>query len=356
LSDALIVWNFVTVGRVTHRYSMLKSFLGSPRPFDWHKSRAHVLLLSKYAHRPAADDAFANDPKWLEVLGEQLPNAIQRLLADGVLIPCDLAEHLDRKLTVPQLKDILKTRGLKATGRKPDLIASLVAADPEAARQAVAGLTVVKASAGGQAIAEQYSNAETARRLQAEQQTAAALRERRYSQAARVTCAFEAAQVFPRDQLLGAASVAQLRQWWAKKDVADDEALLRELWAGTPASAARLSPNHHEVLRLAAAMRWLWGPKPGNWLPDDFATELALDSSWLPLLFENYAWHRQEVKQLRAQGIKRVQIGNCNDDGVCQACWSLAGRKYRLEEVPELPYARCTSETGCRCTIRAVIE
>lgn len=213
----------------------------------------------------------------------------------------------------------------------------------------------MKATPGGQAIADQYTAAEAARRRQAEEATLAALRHRRFVDAARAVYTFEADQVFPRDELMG-ASPARLRKWWATKDVADDLALLQEMWSGAPPMIARLPPNQQDILREAAAMRWLWDTRIGTWLPEDFTTGLAIDRDWLPNVVQNYAWHRREVKNLGAQRIvKEVEVGNCNDAGVCQACWALTGRRYRLDQVPDLPHPGCTSRTGCRCGIRAVL-
>jgi len=99
---------------------------GSRPAFDWRTSSAHLLLLSDYARGPASADAHSRNPHWAEVLGEPLPSAIQQLLAEGALMPCDLGEHLDRKFTVARLKGLLKAHGTGPAGRKADLIDALM--------------------------------------------------------------------------------------------------------------------------------------------------------------------------------------------------------------------------------------
>jgi hypothetical protein len=41
-----------------------------------------------------------------------------------------------------------------------------------------------------------------------------------------------------------------------------------------------------------------------------------------------------------------------NDDLVCDACKALSGQIFPIDEVPPLPYEKCTSPVGCRCGLK----
>ncbi len=62
---------------------------------------------------------------------------------------------------------------------------------------------------------------------------------------------------------------------------------------------------------------------------------------------------REERKELENKGIKYShRILTCRDERVCPECQKLEGNEYStMDEVPELPYAKCTNEkNGCRCS------
>ena len=131
-------------------------------PFGWQKSSAHLLLLSKYL-RAGPANIYARHKEWEQVLKESVDDAIQRFLIDGALVKLDLASHLDFKLTVPQLKTMLKTSGVKVTGRKEQLIARLMETNPSAAQKAVDDLQLVQCSDSGREITERYQREENER-------------------------------------------------------------------------------------------------------------------------------------------------------------------------------------------------
>jgi hypothetical protein len=58
------------------------------------------------------------------------------------------------------------------------------------------------------------------------------------------------------------------------------------------------------------------------------------------------------MRELVRNGKKIVYIISCaNDSLVCPACKKLSGKRFKISEVPELPYEQCTSEMGCRCDV-----
>ena len=67
------------------------------------------------------------------------------------------------------------------------------------------------------------------------------------------------------------------------------------------------------------------------------------------------ATFRRDMRAIRSlPSVEYVQVQTCKDEYVCPACKVLASMRYRVSEIPELPYEKCESEGGCRCSVWAV--
>ena len=320
---------------------MLRSLLG----FDWRKSKAHLLLLSKFLHPKTVDD-FAESDAWKTVLGEAPKQAIRRFLNEGMLVQADLSAQLDYKYKVNELKDMLKQRGLAVSGRKGDLIQRLVQADPEGMKQTVAGLRILLCSEQGREIAEQYVANEKAKRSKVEQQVLDYLQQRKFKEASITVASYEAEQVFPRGIGIG----------WKHYNPARDMAMLNIIFSGKPRILASLSDSHLDKLRLVAGMMYLWGTNQcKEWLPPNFETDLAMDNDAAARMFVFYASHQISLADYKRSGVvKQVEISATQDS--CNACKRIAGKRYKLNEVPELPYEHCMHQMGCRCTLLPITK
>ena len=98
-------------------------------------------------------------------------------------------------------------------------------------------------------------------------------------------------------------------------------------------------------LRPKAAMMMLWGEshlREGLETGTRFSGDVA---ARMLILSVNAQRH---LREMRESGVlKEVEVGATDDS--CEECKKLARRKYRLANVPELPYPACTHEMGCRC-------
>ena len=136
---------------------------------------------------------------------------------------------------------------------------------------------------------------------------------------------------------------------WKHHNPAHDVAMLKVMFQAKPKILSSLNDEQMGHLRLAAGMMYLWGTNQAkNWLPDDFETDLIMDNDAAARMILFYASHLRSIAQYRAAGVKTVEILATDDS--CAACKKLARKKYKINEVPELPYEKCTSEVGCRCT------
>ena len=100
----------------------------------------------------------------------------------------------------------------------------------------------------------------------------------------------------------------------------------------------------------------LWGKNEvEKWLQPNFETGLSIDVNVAARMFFFYALHQASLKQFRESGYLDVEIQYYYPDS-CDACKNLANIKYKLDEVPELPYEHCTNEMGCRCLVNPIIN
>ena len=204
--------------------------------FDWRKSDAHLLLLSKFLHPKTVDDFAKSDSRieafgdlakldtWKSVLGESPSSAIKRFVDEGMLGQADIGAQLDYKFKATELKAMLKQRGLPVSGRKEDLINRLLQADVENMKRAVAGLKVFLCSERGREMAEQFLLAEKAKRANLEEQALGYLKQRKFKEASQTVAAYEAKQVFPRGMGVD----------WKNHNPSRDIEMLRFIFDGRP--------------------------------------------------------------------------------------------------------------------------
>jgi hypothetical protein len=165
--------------------------------FDWRKSKAHMLLLSKFVHLENLDN-FTKLDYWENVLGESPKQAIERFVDEGILIAADLDALLSYKYKVTELKDLLKQRNLPVSGSKKEMIQRLVQADHDGMKKVTAGWMIFECTKNGNEIIEQYWGSEKEKRASVEQQVVEYIKNRNFKEASLTVAAYEAEQVFPR--------------------------------------------------------------------------------------------------------------------------------------------------------------
>lgn len=312
--------------------------------FDWRKSKAHMLLLSKFVHLENLDK-FTKLDYWENVLGESPKQAIERFVDEGILIAADLNALLSYKYKVTELKDLLKQRNLPVSGSKKEMIQRLVQADHDGMKKVTAGWMIFECTKNGNEIIEQYWGTEKEKRASVEQQVVEYIKNRNFKEASLTVGAYEAEQVFPRGIGID----------WKHYDPDKDMEMLNIIFESEPKILARLEDGKMETLRIGAAMMLLWGTNMAHeYLPADFETGLSLDNNTAARMFLFYASHQTTIEGYRKAGIEKVKVLAFQDS--CKACKKLENKQYKLHQIPVLPYEYCTHEMGCRCTTIAVFD
>jgi hypothetical protein len=319
--------------------------------FDWKKSRPHLILLSKFQapQEEGYQEWFHGHSQgdWADVLGEPLQKSIQRFTKEGMILRSNaLTDYLEYKFKVSDLKNMLKQRNLAVSGNKDELIARLIEHDANGMKKAVSGLIVIRCSEAGKGIIDQFLAQEKQNKTNIEQQIAQAMREHRFKQAVLLFYRFESNETFPMSLLLSNQSPKALRKWWENHDPSNNTTILQLIFTKTPRILSKLNNEELESARIAAGMFELWETQ--TYLGSSKASP---QNGYFPrniaLALSRHAYYCRNLEDYQKRGIKSVGIDTFSDS--CEACKKIAQKRYKLNDVPELPYEYCESPDGCRC-------
>jgi len=322
------------------RVNGVKFMLNREQNSDRRNSPAHLLLLSKF-RAGASLKSFHDADHWATALKEKPSEVIEHFVKEGLLEPTGLLELVAYKFKTSDLKSILKGNGLKVSGRKDELIQRLVDNNAQAMCEATKDIDLYQCTAVGAQLAESYLAAEKTKRECAERDVLDLLGRGEYSEAVRVVAQFEALQVFPRGMGID----------WKNHDWAPDIESLKTIFNSTPAILLRIDELRLKQLRLAAGMMQLWGTNTAlHWFPEGIDTGINLDWDAACRMFVFHSSYIRNMTNYREMGARTVEVLGVIDENTCSECRRISGKKYPLASVPELPFAKCTSEIGCRCT------
>lgn len=318
-------------------------------------SSAQLLFLSKFLKPRDIDGSgwIGGQPRerWREVLGESPLQTFQRYYSNSLIEEGLLVERILHKFKVPDLKMMLMQQGLPVSGRKIELATRLIQHDLEGANNLVAGLTIYQCTKQGSQIAEEYLTREKTRRDESEKATWKALSNHEYEHASRLVAKYEADQVFPRGMSFGGS--AGMRYFWENYDHSRDVRLLTTIFTGQPKAlkALNLDINQLKQCRIAAGMNHLWPEWNGRTSFNNTNSPLWKATQ----ILRAFAEYCEVKNRLYERGVKFVSIvGFASKSACCPHCRELAERRYKIDEVPELPHEKCSYKFGCRCSLQEV--
>lgn len=306
--------------------------------FDWKKSKAHLLLLSKFI-RGQEVHYFVGRGNWAKALNEPPEKAIKRFADDGMIIDAALETIISHKYRVTELKDLLKQRQLAVSGTKDELVHRLMQADKAGTMELVAGTELLICTQSGHDIAEQYIASEREKRTKVEQQVIDYLTKRKFKEASLTVAKYEAEQVFPRGMGID----------WTSYDPEHEIQVLHTIFNDKPEILSMLEEAKLEPLRIGAAMMELWGENTASkWLPPSFEAGLAIDNDIAARMLLFSSQHKEQLRQYIESGdVQYVEILAAANS--CESCKKLQGKRCRVDKAPKLPNPNCTHELGCRC-------
>lgn len=325
---------------------MFKKLLGK----DWKSSDAHLLLLSKFKS-PRSSDDFRNQAEWKSVLHEDISKSINKFISDGYLVEAGLSGKLDYFYKAGQLKDFLKQRDLKVSGNKSELIERLIKSDTTGIQKLVGNKKIYILNEPGLQLANDYIAKQKDEVKQLQLSVFNLLNNRKFKDASKLRAENEARQVFP----IGIGID------WKNYDTKRDEIILKYIFSKTPKILDGTEKGVLESLRLIAGMLTFWSyAEVEEIILDNIQTGTKYDGFSSAQMIWNHSLYLYEIDDLEKfakEGIRmKVEIHNCNDDIVCSECRKLEKKKFKLGQQPEMPYAKCTSPNGCRCSISGTLN
>jgi hypothetical protein len=301
------------------------------------------MLLCEF--RKARDAKYCVPDYWKAILGENPRVSINRFRSEGLLEIASVTETLPLILRLPELKQMLKQRDLPVSGKKDILIERLLSSDLPFATQLVDTRPHVKLSPEGQSITDKYCASKDKEKADAVAEVLPLLRLRNFKAAGAVVAAYQAKQI-------GVSLVDGVASQSGRLTPQHYSANLDSIFSSYPTILQGLSSAEWEQAHLCLAI----GEALGHWdnsLPDHFTGAPRLDSNTAMRMISFHCRHIRELKQLRRIGVKKITIEGCGDSASCASCKKISGKKFSLDGVPELPYAKCTSAMGCRCLMLA---
>jgi hypothetical protein len=302
--------------------------------FDWRKSWPHREMLSRFVH-PREYDYFLND-WWPQVLNEAPEKALKRFQSEGLIEPSDSRAMLDYKFKATELKDLLRQRGLKVSGKKPELADRLAQADPEGVADLTRGLALFQCTPRGYSLAQDHLAREDEMKTAVDHEAFEALQDGDFTKASETISEFQAAR------------------YEGEHDIPEDAEMLKVMFETTPQILTGMPQEVLSSLRLAAGMAYLWGATTARkWVSAEMETGTAMNGETAARMIYFNALSQQRLREYRESGIAEVEILGSGDS--CDACREIAGKRFRIEKAPILPYGKCTHEMGCRCDILPLV-
>lgn len=334
-------------------------------------SRAHLLFLSKYEEGRIIGDIPYPKNDWYYALHETPDHAIEKFIRDGLIEEFDLPKKISFRYKVVDIKELLRGKGLKISSRKYELIQRLLVADRKQAEALVHNLKILGCTTLGLQLITQYKEFCKTELQTMQRDIISALQSKDFELASIIASDYKAKQI----RFTGIYAKPNHMEYLSESNPYIEE--LTDLFNFIPSIYLHLSYKEIDLLRQASAFLVLNLEPPSFIFPPDFEPNIAIkDNIWACRAFisglyfkknlEIYMKKREKYlgdlslfkddKEMYAllrtmDTYEFVYIVTCNDSYVCPKCKKLASRKIPIDKVPELPYEKCTSEIGCRCSI-----
>lgn len=279
---------------------------------------------------------------WDKRLGEDIQDALARFREAGLGAECSLAVKVEHLLNASVIKQMLRERGLKVSGRKDEGAQRLADADPEGVRRSIDPIHLFSCTPEGRETAERFAADFAEEHRQMEEESVEWLRAKAFRPAVELAHKAELGQPFEHG----------INIPWGDPDeiTRGGEALKRLFHCRWPTLLQPIASEEREHFRFAACMESLWGGKVARFLPAGIVGHPVLSPEVATKMLRFAAHHVEDLENFAFIGAERVKVSAVGaDQGGCPECQALAVNEFALDEVPELPHPRCTSPMGCRC-------
>lgn len=308
---------------------------------------AELEVLTKFLRVSTSDylTTILYGKQWEDVSKTSITKTIQKLIDGKLIIPPDLSQQLDYAYKASELKGFCNERGIKASGKKDELIERLIATDETGMRTKVKDKNIFICSNEGNKLAKDYLDFRNNESDLAKGAILQALKMRDCKLASRTLINYESNQFFQRGINID----------WKQEKEENYIPTLSYILSKVPTVLRDIPEEKLELLRLVAGLNYLWGKNDWSLLDNAENISSKYDNVTCARLLDSYSRNLREIKEYHVLAVEtgnrkyKVEINTCNDEFVCSECAKLAKKKYPLSgEIPELPHIDC--KNGCRCS------
>lgn len=307
-------------------------------------SRGELELLTRIPHNGEINDF--NEDYWRPLLKTSVSRKFKELEKRGLIRKATLVEKLKYVYRNSDLKNFLRSKGLKVSGNKDELVQRVVElSSSDNFVKNVEKRNIYKLTDLGSSFVDEYFKFLDNERNESEELSFECLMNNRLLEACNIIADFEKKQVTQRSLGLD----------WNNYDPTRDIERVRIILNDTPKILRNFPQNKLNEIRMGTAMQYLWGLDDGSkWIPKSFQefSEMKTEVAMRMLMF--YAIHKETLLYYNKYGINKVKILPAKD--CCESCNNIGNREYTLKDLPELPYEKCTHPMGCRCALIPIVE
>lgn len=309
---------------------------------DWNNNEKHLMFLEQFLNSKIVANVSEH---WASLLGESPQVTISRYIRDGVLVPISLESKVALDNNIPDLKKLLKERGLRVSGNKTELLNRLMDADEHGMAERYKADTRYECSPEVRSRVLQFSSdKKTALEKEfhaATYKALAALRAKDFAKASRIIGAYESAK---NDSILNWELPNPMAISGPPRNVDRDVAELEMIFSLRPKILSGLSESDWEPLHIVSALgHLLHGRWSTKWLPEWFVGVSKFDAGTTLRMMQFHISHIQKIQKMRSLNITHGKILGCGESGgSCNACAKINGTVGNIEDLPELPYEKCT--------------
>lgn len=288
------------------------------------QSKAHRLFFFEVTAPPVFTLDYQED-YWDKRLGEAGYDVLQRFIAEGLIEPVPLTRYVERGFTKEQITELLRSSGLKLSGKKAELAARLVVGDPEWARQQAQSRCIYERTAAGNEVEKTIAGEIGNENGELEAKLLLLIHDGLYEEAYWAWAAWDAEQL---DPLCNERNVDDV---WRAENSDDFVKMAQQI-------AAILPEGERERLLTD----WLMGER-------DFYEHSLMTQQ------HGKAYERDLVQWRKAPFVAGIQIHASPTNNQCSFAKHYEGC-YRLEDAPDHPFGPCDQEPCCTCGWECIFD
>ena len=278
-----------------------------------------------------------------------LKKIISSLTKDGLLRLMTPEEIFSKDNKITDLKEECKKRGLKVSGKKDELVARIMEADPDLRKNLEKQNDQLICTTTGQIAVNEFYERMKQQEKDLQTLVFALFEEKRYKDAANAVEQIRNRRVFP--------------DWWmddftSQLSLDVEEKEVEMIWKETPKALSGLKKAFLDKARFWISWDMLWGTNHIREFEKEPTNVDGLSIGQVMQALMIYATGKRQLADLQKTRVfKGVRIvGLAKDTVLCPECQKLTNKVYDLKKAPVIPNEKCQNPAPCPLSYIADME